>query len=80
MANSSNKKAQELKMNGDNSLQAKWKHLFRVTPREAKSSYTVQSRADCLECQEHAVPLAVWHGGLSTHMLKLDGAFFSPTQ
>lgn len=58
-ANARNKKARELKISGDNSLQAKWKYLFCVTPKEAKSSYTVQSRAGCLGCQEHTIPLAV---------------------
>lgn len=80
MANASNKNAKELKTSGDNSLQAKWKHLFCVTPKAAKSSYTVQSRTGCLQCQEHAVPLAVCHRELSIHMLKFDGAFFSPTE
>lgn len=80
MANASNKNAKELKINGDNSLQAKWKHLFCITPKAAKSSYTVQSRTGCLGCQEHAVPLAACHRELSIHMLKFDGAFFSPTE
>lgn len=81
MANARNKKAKELKINGDDSLQAKWKHLFCVTPKEAKSSYTVQSRAGCLGCQEHAVPSAVRrHRELSIRVLKLDGAFFSPME
>lgn len=70
----------ELKISGDNSLQAKWKHLFCVSPKAAESSYTVQSRTGCLQCQEHAVPLAVCHRELSIHMLKFDGAFFSPTE
>lgn len=80
MANASNKNAKELKINGDNSLQVKWKHLFCITPKAAKSSSTVQSRTGCLGCQEHAVPLAGCHGELSIHMLKFDGAFFSPTE
>lgn len=77
MANASNKNAKELKINGDNSPQAKWKHLFCITPKAAKSSYTVQSRTGCLGCQEHAVPLALCHRELSIHMFKFDGAFFS---
>lgn len=80
MANVSNKNAKELKINGDNSLEAKWKHLFCITPKAAKSSYTVQSRTGCLGCQEHAVPLAVCHRELSIHMFKFDGAFFSLTE
>lgn len=80
MANASNKNAKELKINGDNSLQAKWKHLFCITPKAAKSSYTVQSRTGCLGCQEHAVPLALCHRELSFHMFKFDGVFFSPTE
>lgn len=79
-ANTRNKKAKELKINGDYSLQTKRKHLFCITHKEAKSSYTVQSRASCLGCQEHTVPLAVRHRELSICMLKLDGAFFSPAE
>lgn len=80
MANASNKNAKELKINGDNCPQAKWKHLFCITPKAAKSSYTVQSRTGCLGCQEHAVPLALCHRELSIHMFKFDGAFSSLTE